>query len=465
MKRIHKALLTTLLGSALLAGCERPSMETRQIGVRGLGMEQVINPRIAGPIAAAQLLPAPIPALPSPPGSPLAKDTYQNVQVLGDLTAIEFTRTMLAITAWVAPQQGCAYCHAAGEALSSDKLYTKVVARKMLQMTRHINSDWTNHVAATGATGAGGVTCYTCHRGAPVPTKIWFTDPGPKQAGGTTTQSNGQNHPSVAAGYTSLGLDPLTPYLLGAEPIRVASTTALPGKGEARNPASIRQTENTFALMMHMSTSLGVNCTFCHNTRSLPEWAGSPPQRTTAFYGIRMARDLNNTYMLPLTGTFPANRLGPTGDVAKISCATCHQALNKPLNGAQLAKDHAAALGVSSTPNPAATVAAALADGLPGKLTFEAGKSELGAEFAKVIASASAALKADPTLKLVLAGFADKSGDADKNLELARQRVLAVRDALKASGVTEDRVELKKPEFVVGGSDADARRVDISLAP
>ena len=464
MKRIHTALLAMLLGSALLAGCERPSMESSQIGNRGLAMGQVVNPRIAGPIAAAQVLPAAIPALPSPPGSPLAKTTYQNVQVLGDLTATEFTRTMLAITAWVAPQQGCAYCHAEGEALSSDKLYTKVVARKMLQMTRHINSDWANHVAATGPSGAGGVTCYTCHRGAPVPDKIWFTDPGPKQAGGSTTQSNGQNHPSVAAAYSALGLDPLTPYLLGAEPIRAASTTALPGKGDERNPAGIRQTENTFALMMHMSTSLGVNCTFCHNTRSHAEWAGSPPQRTTAFYGIRMARDLNNAYMLPLTGTFPANRLGPTGDVAKISCATCHQALNKPLNGAQLAKDHAAALGVASTAAVALPVAAAMADGLPGKVTFEVGKSDLGAEFAKVIATASAALKADPTLKLVLSGFADKSGNADKNLELARQRALAVRDALKASGVTEDRIQLKKPEFVVGGSDADARRVDISLA-
>jgi photosynthetic reaction center cytochrome c subunit len=171
-----------------------------------------------------------------------------------------------------------------------------------------------------------------------VPAKVWFTDPGPKQPGGTTAQSGGQNHPSVAAAYSSLGLDPLTPYLLGNERIRGAGTTALP----TGNKASIRQTENTFALMMHMSQSLGVNCTHCHNTRSLAEWAESPLTRTTAFYGIRMARDLNNAYMLPLTATFPANRLGPTGDVAKVSCATCHQGLSRPLNGAQLIKDHPA---------------------------------------------------------------------------------------------------------------------------
>ena len=76
----------------------------------------------------------------------------------------------------MAPEQGCAYCHTAGEDLSSDALYTKVVARRMLQMTRHINADWKNHVADTG------VTCYTCHRGQNVPANIWFTDAGPTQA-------------------------------------------------------------------------------------------------------------------------------------------------------------------------------------------------------------------------------------------------------------------------------------------
>jgi len=68
---------------------------------------------------------------------------------------------MLAITQWVAPEQGCAYCHN-GDNLADDGLYTKIVARRMLQMTRHINKDWKEHVASTG------VTCYTCHRGQPV---------------------------------------------------------------------------------------------------------------------------------------------------------------------------------------------------------------------------------------------------------------------------------------------------------
>ena len=367
MKRIHTTLLAAVLGSALLAGCERPPMESTQTGYRGTAMGAVNNPRLTGPVEAAQTLPDPIPAIPSPPGSPLAKDSFKNVQVLGDLPAGEFTRTMLAITAWVAPKQGCAYCHAPGEALSSDKLYTKVVARKMIAMTRHINADWKNHVAPTG------VTCYTCHRGQPVPAQVWFTEPLPRSSGGATTESKGQNHPSVQAGLTSLGLDPLTPYLLGNAPIRAAGTTALP----TGHVASIQQTEGTFGLMVHMSKALGVNCTHCHNTRSHAQWPESPLTRTKAFHGINMARDLNNAYMVPLTPTFPANRLGVLGDVAKVSCTTCHQGINKPLKGAPLLKDHPALAG------PWGTVAGTTAAATPDSTSVPA---EAVAKVAQVVA-------------------------------------------------------------------------------
>ena len=363
MTPISKGLSALLITSTalLLSGCEKPNGKTSaQEGWRGTGMAQVTNPRIAQPVIDLQALPEPIPAIPSPPGSPLAKDSYQNVQVLGDVPAPEFTRTMLAITAWVAPKQGCNYCHAPGEPLSSDKLYTKVVARKMLAMTRHINADWQKHVAATG------VTCYTCHRGNPVPSKVWFTQPTGKNAGADLTASLGQNHPSAAAGLSSLGTDPLTDYLLKDNSARHAGTSAMPTSMRADPINGIKQTESTFGLMVHMSTSLGVNCTFCHNTRSHAEWAQSPPQRTTAWYGIRMARDINNAYMVPLTDTFPPERLGVLGDVAKVSCVTCHQGVNKPLNGASMLKDHPVLGGAMSTASaaaaPATTVVAKVAD-------------------------------------------------------------------------------------------------------
>lgn len=339
------AAATLAAAFALLAGCERPQgLQSSQTGYRGTAMGQVSNPRVVGPVEQAQVLPAAIPAIPSPAGSPLAKDVFKNVQVLGDLPVGEFTRTMLAITAWVAPKEGCNYCHVPGADLSEDKLYTKVVARKMLVMNRQINTAWTAHVGQTG------VTCYTCHRGEPVPAQVWFTAPAPRQAGGSTADSGGQNRVSLAAGTTSLGIDPLTPYLLGNTPIRTNGTQPLP----SGLPGNIRATEGTFGLMFHMSQSLGVNCTHCHNTRAMAEWSQSPPARTTAWHGIRMARALNNEHLLPLTDTFPAARRGPLGDVAKVGCATCHQGLSKPLKGAPMAKDHPDALGVQ----PAKQVAA-----------------------------------------------------------------------------------------------------------
>jgi photosynthetic reaction center cytochrome c subunit len=146
----------------------------------------------------------------------------------------------------------------------------------------------------------------------------------------------GQNDPAPQVGLTSLPFDPFTPFLDQPNAIRVASTTALP----AGNRHSIKQTEWTYALMMHISQSLGVNCTYCHNTRSFFEWDGSTPQRAVAWHGIRLVRDLNKDYLEPLKGTFPNTRLGPLGDVAKVNCATCHQGVYKPLYGASMLKDY-----------------------------------------------------------------------------------------------------------------------------
>ena len=92
--------------------------------------------------------------------------------------------------------------------------------------------------------------------------------------------------------------------------------------------------------MMHQSEALGVNCTYCHNSRSFSAWDQSSPARTKAWYGIRMVRDVNNAYLEPLGPTYPPHRLGPLGDAPKANCATCHQGANKPLLGANMLKDY-----------------------------------------------------------------------------------------------------------------------------
>ena len=320
-------LLTAVL---LLSGCERPPIETVQTGYRGTGMEQIYNPRTLA--KQASLNAAPVAAEAASADGPKARDVYQNVKVLGDLSVGQFNRHMASITEWVAPEAGCAYCHKV-ENFADDSKYTKVVARRMIEMTQKVNQDYKAHVAETG------VTCYTCHRGNNVPTQVWTAPKDRLYANSLLGDLAGQNMATKAAGLTSLPSDPFSPYLMGAEPIRVNSNTAMTGVGAYNNRASTKQAEHVYSLMVHMSESLGVNCTYCHNTRNFASWEESRPQRVTAWHGIRMARDLNNDYIIPLTDQFPANRLGPKGDVAKVNCSTCHQGAYKPLYGAKMAKD------------------------------------------------------------------------------------------------------------------------------
>ena len=336
MKHLIRNSVATWVALGLLSACgERPPIDTQQLGYRGTGMQQNINPRIMKTVMAAN---QPGPIQPAADGSgPLASEVYQNVQVLKDLSVGEFTRVMLSMVEWVAPddQKNCTYCHNA-ENYADESRYQYKVARRMLTMTRDINSNWQAHVGQTG------VTCHTCHRGQPVPPYVWFVDPGSGRENAFVGTRAGQNSAVTGLGITTIGhsslpYDPYSPYLLGNLPIRVNGPTALP----TGNRSSIKQAEWTYALMVHMSDSLGVNCTYCHNSRAFAEWGGeSRPQRTTAWHGIRMARGLNNTYMVPLTGVFPDTRLGPTGDVAKVNCQTCHQGVNKPYGGVSMAKDY-----------------------------------------------------------------------------------------------------------------------------
>jgi photosynthetic reaction center cytochrome c subunit len=338
--------LGTVVALVTLSGCwERPPIDSYQRGFRGTAMVELNNPRDVAKQVVANGVPDALPAVAD--GGPPASTVYKNVQVLGGVSVGEFTRTMVSITNWVAPNEGCNYCHKAGEGFEADTLYTKVVARKMLQMTQAINVDNKAHVGATG------VTCYTCHRGQHIPANIWFTPPPAKSASKMTGGDGLQNKASKEVALMSLPADGLTPFLSQSMDIRVAGTNALPMRGEARNTHTIKQAEWTYSLMVHMSESLGVNCTYCHNTQSFGNWNTSTPQRVTAWHGIRMARSLNNDYMEPLTPVFPDSRKGAGGDVAKVGCSTCHAGAYKPLFGAQMAKDFPAL--TNKTPAPEAT--------------------------------------------------------------------------------------------------------------
>jgi photosynthetic reaction center cytochrome c subunit len=470
MSRAALVLISTAL---LLVACERPPVKSTQQGYRGTGMVQIDNPRIQAAAAAAQ---PEVPVLP-PPGSnegPKAKEIYKNVQVLGDLSVGEFTRHMVAITQWVSPEQGCNYCHNP-QNLADDSIYTKVVARRMIQMTQHLNVDWAKHVGNTG------VTCYTCHRGQPVPKNVWFAPVTPnhnyskQRIAAALGDDAGQNKADPSIALASLPYDPFTPYITSqdSEPIRVGGVTALP----TGNRASIKQAEHTYSLMNHMSKSLGVNCTFCHNTQSFQSWDG-PPARVTAYHGIRMVRDVNAAYIVPLTEKFPEHRLGPTGDVAKANCATCHQGVNKPLGGLAMAKDWggltaisalapaAAASAAMADPAAAAPPPAATAEGMQATLYFKTGSSKLEGKETDDLAKVIETMKSRPELTATISGYHSAAGTVAQNQELAKKRAFGVRDAITGGGVDATRITLEKPVQTsanVAGDDPSARRVEVTL--
>ena len=440
---------------SVLAGCERPPIDSVQRGYRGTAMVEVYNPRTLATQASLNTVPADTPYVPGSAEEPKAGKIYQNVKVLGDLGVGEFSRLMVSMTAWVSPQQGCTYCHV-GNNFAADDLYTKVVARRMLEMTQHINKDWKTHVADTG------VTCYTCHRGQPVPAQVWFTAPEQKQASRMVGNNAGQNSPASSVAYSSLPYDPFTPFLLQANDIRQIGATPL----QTGNRHSIKQTEHTYGLMMHMSESLGVNCTYCHNTRSFKDWDMSTPQRATAWYGIRLARDLNKDYMEPLTPTFPANRLGETGDVAKVNCGTCHQGAFKPMYGANMLKEHPSLSGKSAGAASAGGLPATMSTALGATLYFGVGSSTIANDAVSGMRALIDALMANPGVAVSISGYHSASGDLLQNQELAKNRAMAVRDSLKSAGVAENRFSLQKSISAVAnvsGEESNAQRVEVQV--
>lgn len=137
--------------------------------------------------------------------------------------------------------------------------------------------------------------------------------------------------------------------------------------------------------------------------------------------------------------------------------------------GASAAAKPAPAATASAAP-AAAAAPATLADDAASvlvengvvKFYFATAKAELAAGANEALADVVKGVAEGK--KAIVSGFHDATGDAALNAELAKQRAFAVRDALKAMGVAEDKIELKKPEeTTASGSNAEARRVEVVL--
>lgn len=132
--------------------------------------------------------------------------------------------------------------------------------------------------------------------------------------------------------------------------------------------------------------------------------------------------------------------------------------------GAAASAPAAAAPEAAAAPASGSDDASVVVENGVVKFYFASGKSDLAPGAVEALADAITAGKAGQ--KLVISGFHDSTGDPAKNAELAKQRALAVRDALKAAGVAESGIELKKPETATGsGNNAEARRVEVVIAP
>ena len=109
----------------------------------------------------------------------------------------------------------------------------------------------------------------------------------------------------------------------------------------------------------------------------------------------------------------------------------------------------------------AAGAAAVVVENGVVKFFFASGKSDLPEGGPLALADIIAATKTGK--KAVVSGYVDSTGNAAQNKELGKLRAFAVRDLLKASGVAEDKIELKKPEDIQAGTGAAARRVEVTL--
>jgi len=105
---------------------------------------------MAGGCAVAQNVPA--------PKVELSGEVYKNLKVLQGTPADSFNQSMHLISGQLGVD--CEYCHLEKDRVSDD-VKKKDVARDMLVMTAELNRRMFK--------GEEVVTCYTCHRGKPIP--------------------------------------------------------------------------------------------------------------------------------------------------------------------------------------------------------------------------------------------------------------------------------------------------------
>jgi cytochrome c5 len=211
----------------------------------------------------------------------------------------------------------------------------------------------------------------------------------------------------------------------------------------------------------------GAVCTACHTAGV----AGAPKVGDADAWAprIKTGYDALLTSALKGKGAMAAQGGGDFSDT-EIGRAVVYMAnkagakFEEPKAADAAASAPVAALPAAAPAAPAAETADAASVKVEGgvvKFYFASGKADLASGAAPALAEVSKGVAAGK--KVIISGYHDATGDPAKNAELAKQRAFAARDALKAAGVAEDKIELKKPEQINAGSAADARRVEVKL--
>ena len=203
-----------------------------------------------------------------------------------------------------------------------------------------------------------------------------------------------------------------------------------------------------------------VACAACHGPDGKGNQALGAPDLTSGVFvhGPAVEAYIVNMINNGKTGVMPAWESKFTPEQLKVLTAYVWGKGGGVAGATPAAAAPAAAAPAAAADNDAASVV--VENGVV-KFFFATGKADLAGGADQALADVVAGVKDGK--KAVVSGFVDSTGNAAQNEELAKQRAFAVRDQLKALGVAEDSIELKKPENIEAGAGAQARRVEVNL--
>jgi outer membrane protein OmpA-like peptidoglycan-associated protein len=98
------------------------------------------------------------------------------------------------------------------------------------------------------------------------------------------------------------------------------------------------------------------------------------------------------------------------------------------------------------------------------KVYFETGKFDIDAKDRDAIGTIISYVKANPGSKATISGFHDARGSKAANEELAKNRAKAVREILRSAQLSDEMIDMRKPQETTGTGDLkEARRVEVGV--